>query len=52
MPNADAIGVGCRFASRCPFVAPRCRVEDPALTTLETGHQAACLRVADGSLAT
>jgi peptide/nickel transport system ATP-binding protein len=51
MPNADAIGVGCRFASRCPFVVPRCRIEDPALTTLETGHQAACLRVADGSLA-
>jgi len=51
MPSADAIGVGCRFASRCPFVEPRCRVEDPALTTLEAGHQAACLRVADGSIA-
>jgi hypothetical protein len=32
-------------------VEPRCRVEDPALTTLEAGHQAACLRVADGSIA-
>ena len=52
MPNADAIGVGCRFANRCPFAEPRCRVEDPALVALETGHQAACLRVADGSLRT
>ena len=51
MPSADAIGVGCRFASRCPFVEPRCRVEDPVLSTLETGHYAACLRVEDGSLA-
>jgi len=51
MPSADAIGAGCRFASRCPFVEPRCRVEDPVLSTLETGHYAACLRVEDGSLA-
>jgi oligopeptide transport system ATP-binding protein len=26
---------GCRFASRCPFVIPRCRTEDPLLRTVE-----------------
>jgi oligopeptide/dipeptide ABC transporter ATP-binding protein len=50
MPDPDAIGIGCRFASRCPYAQPRCRTEDPALTTFEAGHQTACLRVADGSL--
>ncbi len=50
MPNPNAIGAGCRFASRCPHAQPRCQVEDPALTTPETAHQVACLRVADGSL--
>ena len=48
--HPDTIGIGCRFASRCPYAQPRCRTEDPALTTLEAGHQTACLRVADGSL--
>jgi len=50
MPDPDTIGIGCRFASRCPYTQPRCRAEDPALATLEAGHQTACLRVADGSL--
>ena len=51
LPNPNAIGVGCRFASRCPHAQPRCQTEDPLLTMPETAHQVACLRVADGSLA-
>ncbi|MBP6851485.1 MAG: ATP-binding cassette domain-containing protein [Rhodoferax sp.] len=50
MPDPKTVGVGCRFASRCPHVQPRCQTDDPALTTLPSGHQVACLRVADGSL--
>ena len=50
MPNPDAVGAGCRFASRCPHAQPRCRSEDPALTARTAGHSVACLRVADGSL--
>ncbi len=50
MPDPDTIGTGCRFASRCPHVLPRCQVEDPQLIRLEDGQQVACLRVADGSL--
>ena len=51
MPNPNAIDKGCRFASRCLHAQPRCLSVDPELTTPEAGHQVACLRVADGSLA-
>ena len=51
MPNPNAIGIGCRFASRCLHAQPRCQTEDPCLTPSGPGHQVACLRVADGSLA-
>jgi peptide/nickel transport system ATP-binding protein len=34
---------GCRFASRCPYVQERCRVEEPPLIEAETaGHFYAC----------
>jgi oligopeptide/dipeptide ABC transporter ATP-binding protein len=37
---------GCRFASRCPFVIERCRVEEPALREIRgrPGHTVACHR--------
>ena len=50
MPSPAAVGIGCRFANRCPHAIERCLVEDPALTLPRTDHQVACLRVADGSL--
>jgi oligopeptide/dipeptide ABC transporter ATP-binding protein len=50
MPDPNTIGTGCRFASRCPHVQPRCQTQDPQLATTDTGQQVACLRVADGSL--
>jgi len=50
MPDPNTIGTGCRFASRCPHVQPRCQVEDPQLRATQDGQQVACLRVADGSL--
>ena len=33
---------GCRFASRCPLVEDRCRVEPPPLTARSETHVAAC----------
>jgi peptide/nickel transport system ATP-binding protein/peptide/nickel transport system permease protein len=33
---------GCPFASRCPLVTERCRVERPELEPLATGHRVAC----------
>ena len=50
MPNPDSVGAGCRFASRCRHVQPRCRELDPPITSPEAGREVACLRVADGSL--
>ncbi|MCI4352268.1 MAG: ABC transporter ATP-binding protein [Thermoplasmata archaeon] len=38
---------GCRFATRCPFVIDRCRVEEPLLrpTPRDPGHLVACHRL-------
>ena len=33
---------GCRFHTRCPHAAPRCRAEPPRLREIEPGHWAAC----------
>src|SRR5215204_2300030 len=33
---------GCRFHTRCPYAFDRCRVEEPPLRPVETGHLAAC----------
>jgi len=35
-PSLDSPPSGCRFASRCPFVADRCIKEEPALVELRT----------------
>ena len=33
---------GCHFHTRCPFVMDRCRVEDPKLRVIGSGHTMAC----------
>ena len=33
---------GCAFAPRCPFAAPKCRTDAPALTARGNGRKAAC----------
>ena len=38
---------GCRFASRCPMVEPRCRAATPEFRELEAGHRAACRRIGE-----
>jgi oligopeptide transport system ATP-binding protein len=41
-PSPVHVPRGCRFASRCPYAAARCREEDPPLREVEAGHWAAC----------
>lgn len=33
---------GCRFHTRCPFAAERCKREEPALRELEANHYVSC----------
>lgn len=42
IPNPIDPPPGCRFASRCPLVEPRCREETPVLEQKAPGHWAAC----------
>ena len=41
-PNPIHLPPGCRFASRCPQVEERCRVDTPPLVTIDRHHRVAC----------
>ncbi len=38
---------GCRFHPRCPFTQDRCKIEDPELKEVSSGHKTACHRQED-----
>jgi oligopeptide/dipeptide ABC transporter ATP-binding protein len=42
IPSPVNLGAGCRFASRCPFVAEPCRGIDPRWLEVEPGRRVAC----------
>ncbi|UCF68477.1 MAG: ATP-binding cassette domain-containing protein, partial [Acidobacteriota bacterium] len=42
MPSAVTIPEGCRFHTRCPHVADRCRADEPALREMGSGQRVAC----------
>ncbi len=47
-PLMTSFPSSCAFASRCPHVTDHCLRENPVLTTVKRGHEAACwLLVAD-----
>jgi oligopeptide/dipeptide ABC transporter ATP-binding protein len=48
VPSALNPPSGCRFHTRCPFVLPKCRKEDPALTEPSAGRKVACHLVEAG----
>jgi peptide/nickel transport system ATP-binding protein len=41
-PNPIHLPPGCRFASRCPQVEERCRVDTPPLVNIDRHHRVAC----------
>jgi len=45
VPSPVSPPKGCRFHTRCPYTVERCIKEEPALETMETGHQVACHRM-------
>ncbi|MEM2736107.1 MAG: ABC transporter ATP-binding protein [Thermoproteota archaeon] len=40
--NPVAWPPGCRFHPRCPYAMDICRVEEPPMNEVESGHQVAC----------
>ncbi|MCW5695104.1 MAG: ATP-binding cassette domain-containing protein [Bauldia sp.] len=42
LPSARNVPSGCRFHPRCPFATDLCRSADPALRSVEPGHEVAC----------
>lgn len=42
IPTPVNLGVGCRFAGRCPKVIDRCRTETPPLRETKPNHFVAC----------
>jgi oligopeptide transport system ATP-binding protein len=43
VPSPMRPPAGCRFHTRCPYVAPACHITDPPLLEVAPGHQVACL---------
>jgi oligopeptide transport system ATP-binding protein len=40
--SSRAVPPGCRYHTRCPYVMPVCRAEEPVLAEVANGHRAAC----------
>jgi peptide/nickel transport system ATP-binding protein len=50
VPSLASAFVGCRFASRCPFVDARCRNEPPPLADFGGAHLSRCWKAPLGAL--
>ena len=48
IPSALALPAGCRFHTRCPYVMPICREQDPAFVAARSDHFVACHLVTRG----
>jgi oligopeptide/dipeptide ABC transporter ATP-binding protein len=42
VPNPLKPPLGCRYQTRCPYVSPQCKEEDPPLVERSAGQWAAC----------
>jgi oligopeptide/dipeptide ABC transporter ATP-binding protein len=49
IPSALHPPSGCRFHTRCPYVMPICREQEPKMTQPAVGHQVACHLVSAGA---
>jgi peptide/nickel transport system ATP-binding protein/oligopeptide transport system ATP-binding protein len=48
VPDLYHIPPGCHFSDRCAYCFERCLQEEPALTEIHSGHQAACWKALEG----
>jgi oligopeptide transport system ATP-binding protein len=37
--------IGCRFHTRCPYMVPHCKLEEPQLVEIKPQHLVACTRI-------
>jgi peptide/nickel transport system ATP-binding protein len=44
VPDMTRPPAGCRFAARCPFVEPACRMQEPQLVEIAADHLSRCRR--------
>ncbi|HZM44966.1 MAG TPA: oligopeptide/dipeptide ABC transporter ATP-binding protein [Burkholderiales bacterium] len=42
VPSTTQPPAGCRFHTRCPYAEARCRLEEPLMKEVRSGHFAAC----------
>ena len=42
LPSPLSPPAGCKFHPRCPYAEPQCRVEEPPLKEVKSGHFVAC----------
>ncbi len=42
VPNLAGLPRGCTFQDRCPKVEPRCRIDEPELVEVGSGHKVRC----------
>jgi oligopeptide/dipeptide ABC transporter ATP-binding protein len=47
LPEPSRRPPGCRFSARCVHALPMCSEAIPPLRTLESNHEAACIRIGD-----
>jgi oligopeptide/dipeptide ABC transporter ATP-binding protein len=48
VPNPLEFPSGCKFHPRCPFAFERCKLEEPPISELASGHRAACWLIEEG----
>jgi oligopeptide/dipeptide ABC transporter ATP-binding protein len=49
-PDPSRIPSGCRFHPRCPVAIAACQTVDPALVSVGSDHEAACILVGSGPI--